>query len=535
MIEARTPDGATHQFPDGTPQEVVDRVVKAYVADNKQPAPEPTMGQAVGRGLGLGVRDVVEGASALPGMALDAVTWPGRALVRAAGGEATAPSDMITKGMDAAGLPQPETPGEQVRSAAVRGGAAALPFMGAGAALGMPAYLAPAGQIVRAPAAATMLTTSPAAQVAGGMGGGAAGEGARQAGYGPLGQAGAALAGGVAGAGLTAAAGAGLRAMRGAPVAPGAIAPPKTVDEAKAIAGGLYDKADEVGGTLTPAFTDKLIEAARKTAPQTKAGMAVAGETPITSLATRMAALKGQPISLRGAQEIDEALGGLIDDHFKPTGGLTKNGQALFNLQSEFRNMINEADPSHVTGGTSGFEALSQARKAWSQAMKMQDIERIQLRASVGENPSTMIRSGIRTLLSNPSRMRGYSEAEVTALKDAAKRGVLGSLLNTFGSKLIPVGAFISGTAGSGGNPVVGLASGLAANAEAGASRAGATYLQNRRLQGVMGTLGAGVPPPAGVNPPYVGAAVPQNALLPVASAAAAAQAAQRRNRLLGP
>jgi hypothetical protein len=463
------------------------------------------------------VRDVIEGASALPGMALDAVTWPGRAVVRALGGEATAPSDMITKGMDAAGLPQPETPGEQIRSAAVRGGAAALPTMGAGAALGIPALVA-----------------APAAQVVGGAAGGAAGENARQEGYGPVGQAGAALVGGLAGAGATAAIGAGLRSMRPAPSVPGAAAIPKTVDEAKAVASGLYAKADEAGGTLTPAFTDKLIEAARKTAPQTEAGLAVAGETPITGLAKRMEALKGQPISLQGAQEIDEALGGLIDDHFKPTGGLTKNGQSLFNLQSEFRNMINEADPSHVTGGTAGFDALAQGRKAWSQAMKMADIERISLRASLSENPSTTIRAGIRTLLSNPSRVRGYSEDEIAALTSAAKRGVLGGILNTFGSKLIPVGAFITGTSASGGNPLIGLASGLAANAEAGASRGAATYLQNRRLQGVMDTLGQGVPRP-GAPLPYAGGP-PPNSLLPAgANAALAAEFAQRRNRLLQP
>ncbi len=37
MIEAQTPDGASHQFPDGTPPEVVDKAIQSYVAEHPQP------------------------------------------------------------------------------------------------------------------------------------------------------------------------------------------------------------------------------------------------------------------------------------------------------------------------------------------------------------------------------------------------------------------------------------------------------------------------------------------------------------------
>lgn len=102
---------------------------------------------ALGRRLALGTRDVVEGASALPAAALDVVTWPGRAIQRAAGIPTTAPSTLLQQGLNAAGLPTPQTPGEQLTSTAVQGGAAMLPFMGAGAIPGLatrvPALTAP--------------------------------------------------------------------------------------------------------------------------------------------------------------------------------------------------------------------------------------------------------------------------------------------------------------------------------------------------------------------------------------------------------
>ena len=93
------------------------------------PPPEPS----IGRSLGLGVRDVIQGAASLPAAALDAITYPARALQRALGVSTTAPSDMLNAGLNAAGLPQPQTAGEQVRSTAIQGAASMLPTMGVGA------------------------------------------------------------------------------------------------------------------------------------------------------------------------------------------------------------------------------------------------------------------------------------------------------------------------------------------------------------------------------------------------------------------
>lgn len=84
------------------------------------------------RGTGLGTRDVVEGGTSPFTGVLDLLTWPGRAAIRAFGGTAIAPSDMVTKALDASGLPTPETPTEKAISTGVRGGTAALTTGGVG-------------------------------------------------------------------------------------------------------------------------------------------------------------------------------------------------------------------------------------------------------------------------------------------------------------------------------------------------------------------------------------------------------------------
>ena len=82
----------------------------------------------------LGTRAVAEGLGGLPAGAADVVTWPMRALQRAVGVPTTAPSTLLQQGLDATGLPIPQTPTEQNTSTLVRGGAGALPALVMGGA-----------------------------------------------------------------------------------------------------------------------------------------------------------------------------------------------------------------------------------------------------------------------------------------------------------------------------------------------------------------------------------------------------------------
>jgi len=120
------------------------------------------------RGAGLGARNVIEGVGSLPGMVADVATAAPRALIRAAGGTVTAPSDWAVS--DALRLPKPETEGEKTRAEFVRGASSMLSPMAL--PLAAPKVLAALPNIVRPflSAPATNAPQAVAQATAGGVG-----------------------------------------------------------------------------------------------------------------------------------------------------------------------------------------------------------------------------------------------------------------------------------------------------------------------------------------------------------------------------
>ncbi len=134
MIQARMPDGTTLQFPTETPDEVVDRAAREYIAS----LPPPSTSS---RNIGLGTRATAQGLGALPGMVYDAaggIVNTGVAGLGALGvnlPRVRTARENINTLATAAGLPEPTTPDERLMGAAVEGAASVLPSMGLGAAL----------------------------------------------------------------------------------------------------------------------------------------------------------------------------------------------------------------------------------------------------------------------------------------------------------------------------------------------------------------------------------------------------------------
>ena len=274
------------------------------------------------------------------------------------------------------------------------------------------------------------------------------------------------------------------------PVAP--VATPRTAAEAKQVASQYYTAADKAGGTLTPQFTNRFIDSVADAAPQTEAGAAVAGVNPITALVDRLQTLRDKPMTLAAAQEVDEGLGNLIDGEYG-IKGLSKDGYKLQDIQHSLRDQIANAGEGDTTGGTAGFAALGPARKAWSQAMKMGDLERIQVRAALTDNEATSVKTQVRNIISNPVKARGYTPAELSALKTAANRGAVGSVMHVFGSRLVPLAVGAAGLEHGFMGAVLG---GGLSHVGTGFARDLAGHIQQSRLNRAIGVVGRGVPPP---------------------------------------
>lgn len=218
----------------------------------------------------------------------------------------------------------------------------------------------------------------------------------------------------------------------------------KTSKDVAKESGKKYAEAEAKGGILTPEFTNKFIEEAKSVTPQTEAGRLVSGDNPVTKIIERMQGLKDRPMTLNEAQEIDEFLGDAIDN-FTDAGRLTKQGKKLLEVQTSFRNMINDADENMIAGGKEGFSALKDARALWSKSAKLRDIEKIITRAETSENTASAIKNGFRNLYNNQSRMRGYSKEEAELIRKAAESGVISDTLKALTNRMIPAAALVGG------------------------------------------------------------------------------------------
>ena len=140
------------------------------------------------RGIGLGIRDTIQGVGALPIAATDAA---GRLIV----GENYQP---VSQSLTDAGLPVAESGAEKLISAAGQGGMSALGGAGLGTALAGAASPVVAG-------AGSLLAASPGIQAISGGAAGLGGEAAGQMGAGPGGQAAASIGAGLLGGGIASA------------------------------------------------------------------------------------------------------------------------------------------------------------------------------------------------------------------------------------------------------------------------------------------------------------------------------------------
>lgn len=322
--------------------------------------------------------------------------------------------------------------------------------------------------------------------------------------------------GGVAGAAIPAV----IRGISG--ITGGGTPPPPTSSEIKGLANAAYTKADELGGMLSPKVTNEFVaEASKNLSPQTEAGKLVTGSSVVTDLTERLRGLVDKPLSLQAAQEIDEGLGNLISNEYSITG-LSKDGKKLLDLQSNFRNAVENASPENggVLGNADGFNALKEGRQLWAQAARLRDIENILAKAEISEQPANAIRSGFKSLASNPTRMRGYDKETAALIRRAAKTGIVGEGLRLAGSRLTAIAA--SGAGLAGGGPVGAALAGGGTYLTGMAARKAGEALAKGRATDVLRSIAGGAEQAVEANPEVIQPAI--NAVQGLTNAARAPQ-----------
>jgi len=423
-------NGTRLEVPDGAQPEHIDEIINDFSSRQKQAAPtnnEPSLKDQAIRQLGLTGRYAAEGLTALPFILGNATNQTYNNIAAGSNkflgtklpGLSTDLGNDFSNQITQAGVPEPQSPTERVV------GEASKMLSTAGSVIGPATRLSKLAPLAVNPVQ-NMLSS--------GLGAGAS-ETAKQNDVGPMGQALAGIGGALAPAALSSSLPAvysGIKNLNTKELIPNA-------ERLAKYAHSAYDVADESGGMLHAGATNKFIDNIQSLKPQTAEGSLVSGTSPFTDLVDRISALKDKPISLRGAQEIDEHLSDVIDGLYD-AGRLTKQGKKVIDIQSAFRDMIDSAGPQDlVAGDKSGFDAWKQGQQLWSSSRKLSDIERIITRAEMTDNPATSIKTGFRTLYNNPSRMRGFSTDEKQLIKKAAESGITTDLLRTFGSRLTPI------------------------------------------------------------------------------------------------
>lgn len=257
-------------------------------------------------------------------------------------------------------------------------------------------------------------------------------------------------------------------------------------EELRKIGGDLFKKAETMGGALTPEFTDNFIQEINSFLPKTVQDEIIKGAKPGGSVSSplinELNQLRGMPLTLDNAKNLDEMLGEAAYSTMDNFGKLTKEGKDLIDMQMKLRSRIEKAGANELLN-KDAFDTVKQAREYWAAQVRLRDIEKILERAETMDVPKTSIKRGFANLALRGDKMKGYTPKEVRAINKAARTGVVSDVLSTFGSRLMPIisGAVASTTM----SPAIGAGVALGNAALSGAARAGATALQVRKANKV--------------------------------------------------
>lgn len=250
--------------------------------------------------------------------------------------------------------------------------------------------------------------------------------------------------------------------------------PEINADKIREGASQLYQKADEIGAVIKPEFSTNVIaDEVAKIKPYTSKGGLLTDDigelakkmTPeqikLNEIADTFQSMKNKPMTLQEAQRIDEMFTESLDGFKDNFGKLNKAGTKLYNIQTKFRDIIDNIPEKGIASGSEeAINVWKQGKVEWAKQAKMREIEKILADGEIMDHPATSMRSGFRTLMKNPKRFNRYSPEEQSLIRKAASSGATQEFLRNAGSRLLSIAA--TGVGAGVGGPVGAIVGNLA-------------------------------------------------------------------------
>lgn len=237
----------------------------------------------------------------------------------------------------------------------------------------------------------------------------------------------------------------GAAVMKGAPSVVKKIIPqPKTVplSEVEAAARAAYKQADQFGGVLKKTVSNRLLNDVLMKIDEKGGTLPKAAKTALRKTAdpegkVRQATqifegLKDKHLTLEGFRAIDQTLGDIAYASSTPDDVSRK----ILIMQRSLRDTVENAKPTDMIGGSEGFEAYKAARALWSKKARIEDLEFITRKAFATDQPASSLRRALKRFLADEKNLRGFSAAEIKAIKDTADTGVGKELMRMLSGRL---------------------------------------------------------------------------------------------------
>lgn len=224
-----------------------------------------------------------------------------------------------------------------------------------------------------------------------------------------------------------------------------------TADMEKAEAQKAYQYADKVGGVISPQGRNEFVNTVNSLHPPSSE---VPVEPVYQNVLDTINAKKDRPLTLKGAQDIDEYLGDKINGEVMNNGQLSSTGKKLLDVQTTLRQYTRDPNATNIIGGDQGFKAWQEGQARWHNQAQLRDIQQIIEKATAPNvgNQAQAIQNGFGRLMVNPKRFKQYSPAAQDLIQKAAEGSVAVDALKSMGSRLLPI------IAGATHGPLAGIA-----------------------------------------------------------------------------